>query len=86
MHHLRTHVHTFTASVIIKVFEEYYLNCFPVKEREEGMDRGMIMWKRTVGERREGERLRYVGNIKIMMSKEEYCNGIMLITEYLWLL
>jgi hypothetical protein len=86
MHHLKTHVHTFTASVSIKVFEEYYLNCFLIKEREEGMDRGMIMWKCTVGERREGERLRYIGNITIEMNKEESCNGIMLITEYIWLL
>jgi hypothetical protein len=71
MHHLKTNVHTFTSSVVIQVFEEYYLNCFSVKEREEGMGRGMIVWKSTVGEGREGGRLRYERDIKMGMRNED---------------
>jgi hypothetical protein len=53
-------------SIITKVFEEYYLNCFNVKERAKGMGRGMIAWKSTLGEGREEGRLRH-GDIKMGM-------------------
>lgn len=70
MHRLKTYVHTFTSSVIRKVFEEYYLNCFSVKERAEGMGRGMIVWKSTLGEEREKGRLRH-RDIKMGMRNED---------------
>lgn len=49
------YIYTFTSSVIRNVFAEYYLNCFSVKERAEGMVRGMI-WKNTL---KKGERKAY---------------------------
>jgi hypothetical protein len=56
----------------MKVFEEYYQNCFHIKEREEGMGRGMILWKHTVGDI-------HIGKV----NEDEYYDGSISITEYL---